>query len=111
MAPGDVLQAAIVLSRVVQGHPAGEVLHRRGPGPVVEVLVEAEPRLRAARRRRLAEDLVVEEAAGAPEQLVGRQSEPRAPDQVVEARRQPPGARSLNSYHHYHYYCQDDHYH
>src|SRR5206468_2467766 len=58
VAAGDVVQAAVVLRRLVEANPASEMSHRPGARPVRIVLVPGDD---AAVPGRLAEELIVPE--------------------------------------------------
>src|SRR5262245_38742166 len=92
MASGNVLQAPVLLGRVVQRYPAREVRHRLRAGPVRVVLV---PRDDAAVLRRLAEELIVPETDRALEQLRRGGQERWRPQKIVERGRRAPGAERV----------------
>jgi len=81
VAAGDVLEAAVINGAVVQGDPAGEVLHGLGAGPVGIVLVPGDY---AAMMRGLAEELIVPEADSAVEELRCGYEKGGTPEDIVE---------------------------
>ena len=95
MAPGDVLQAAIVHGGVIEGDPAGEVSHRLRPGPIREVLVPGDD---TAVLGRFDKELVMEQAHGPAEQLIGGQPEGGRPGQVMKGGLELPGPESVKEH-------------
>ena len=89
---GDVVEAAVVAGAVVEGDPAGEVLHGLRAGPVGVVLV---PRDDAAVVRGFAEELIVPEADGAVEELRGGDEECGTPEDIVKCGAGAPGAERV----------------
>ena len=68
MAAGDILQAPVLDTGIIQGDPARQVSHRLCPGPVGVVLVPGDdpPMLGG-----LYKELIMKEPHGPAQQLVG----------------------------------------
>lgn len=92
MAAGDVMDAAVVASAVVEADPAGEMCHWLCAGPVGVILVPGDD---AAVPRGFAEKLVVPEADGAGEELAGGERERGVPEDVVKAGAEAPGTEGV----------------
>lgn len=92
VAAGDVLEASVAGCGIVEADPAGQMSHRLSPRPVGIILVPGDD---SAVFGRFAEELVMPEPDGVSQQLRGGNAERRMPEQVVEARRNPPGSQSV----------------
>src|ERR1051325_10765825 len=92
MTARHVMHTAIFNRRIIETNPTRQVRHRLRARPVRIILM---PRDHAAMSGGLAKKLVMPESYGAAEQLRRRRQHRRVPQQIVEARHNPPSSECV----------------
>src|ERR1700726_4756869 len=95
MTPCNVLQAPVLMGRIVKANPAGEMSKRFSSRPIRIVLM---PGHYSAMMSRLAEELVMPEPNCSAKKLPGRDCKCRMPQEIVKAGRYPPCAQGMEQH-------------